>query len=292
MSILNQISQSQLSANTSSEGVQSDNKNNTNTDNTLLSPKDKIKVTSQIDPLKQSNLAPLPGSATGIFTSQINPLNKSNLAPISGSVRGISTSQINPLNKSNLGPVLNIPNNRVGVISQINPLNKSNLSPAPGSATSQNFIQTSFDGSKIIKQSIIPIINPTPEVAGWLFYSPDNEPASEPPINNGDTIFIADGIVTYNPNYTGALLTELYFNINSSDGTSYLTQFTELVSTGGTITISQGSNVVIYSGTSSDYVISDNPFLVLRVTRPEQMIQPASASFVLGLTINLTFNNT
>jgi hypothetical protein len=290
MSILNQIPQSQLSTNTSSEGVQSDNKNNTNTDNTLLSPKDKIKVTSQIDPLKQSNLAPLPGSATGIFTSQINPLNKSNLAPISGSVRGISTSQINPLNKSNLGPVSNIPNNRVGVISQINPLNKSNLSPAP--ATGQNFIQTSFDGSKITIQSIIPTPTTTPEVAGWLFYSPDNEPPLAPPVNNGDTIFIADGIVTYNPNYTGALLTELYFNINSSDGTSYLTQFTELVSTGGTITISQGSNVVIYSGNSSDYVIADNPFLVLRVTRPEQMIQPALASFVLGLTINLTFNNT
>jgi hypothetical protein len=133
---------------------------------------------------------------------------------------------------------------------------------------------------------------PTTESSGWLFYSPDNEPVLVPPVNNGDTIFIADGIVTYNPNYTGASLTELYFNINSSDGTSYLTQFTELVSTGGTITINQGNSIVIYSGTSSEYVIAGNPFLLLRVSREEQMIQSASTRFVSGSTINLTFNNT
>jgi hypothetical protein len=75
-------------------------------------------------------------------------------------------------------------------------------------------------------------------------------------------------------------------NNNTTNGTSYLTQFTELGTSGGTITISQGSSVAIYSGTSTDYS-SSGTYLQLVVNRSAQMIQSASTSFVSGSTINV-----
>jgi hypothetical protein len=137
-----------------------------------------------------------------------------------------------------------------------------------------------------------PQVTPTPSTTssitndGWLFYLPDNTIATVPPSNNGNTVFIINNTVVYNPNYTGGTQLELYFNNNTTIGTSYLTQFTELGASGGTITISQGSNIVIYSGTSGEYspggTISN-----LFVRRPEQMIQSASTPFVSGTTINV-----
>jgi outer membrane biosynthesis protein TonB len=139
-----------------------------------------------------------------------------------------------------------------------------------------------------------PTPTPTPTSGytsdGWLFYSPDNEPVLEPPSNNGNIVFIdqATGNGTYNPNYIGGLFS-LYFNENSSDGTSYVSQFSGLDTLGGTITINQGSSTAIYSGTSGDFQ-SSGIFTFLEVNRPEQMIQSASTPFVSGTTINLTFN--
>jgi hypothetical protein len=121
---------------------------------------------------------------------------------------------------------------------------------------------------------------------GWFFYLPDNTPGTVPPSNNGNTVFIINNTVVYNPNYTGGTQLELYFNNNTTSGTSYLTQFTELGTSGGTITISQGSSVVIYSGTSGEYS-PGGTFSNLFVNRPEQMIQSASTPFVSGTTINV-----
>jgi outer membrane biosynthesis protein TonB len=146
--------------------------------------------------------------------------------------------------------------------------------------------------------SVTPTLTPTPTPTptsgytsgGWLFYSPDNEPVLDPPSNNGNITFIvqATGNGTYNPNYTGGLFV-LYFNDNSSDGTSYASQFSGLDTMGGTITMSQGISTAIYSGTSGDFQ-SSGIFTFLEVNRPEQMIQSASTPFVSGTTINLTFN--
>jgi outer membrane biosynthesis protein TonB len=146
--------------------------------------------------------------------------------------------------------------------------------------------------------SVTPTLTPTPTPTptsgytsdGWLFYSPDNEPVLEPPSNNGNIVFgdQSTGNGTYNPNYTGGLFT-LYFNDNSSDGTSYASQFAGLDTMGGTITMSQGSSTAIYSGNSGDFQ-SAGIFTFLEVNRPEQMIQSASTPFVSGTTINLTFN--
>jgi Concanavalin A-like lectin/glucanases superfamily len=135
---------------------------------------------------------------------------------------------------------------------------------------------------------------PTPTVGyngpGWFFYSPDNQTVMTAPAANGNATFIntVGGLGTYSPNYTGSNLL-LYFNNNDSAGTSYLTQFQNLQTSGGTLTITQGSSVAIYSGISSDYQINGS-FFYLNVTRSAQMIQAASTRFVSGSTISLTFN--
>jgi hypothetical protein len=134
-----------------------------------------------------------------------------------------------------------------------------------------------------------PTPTPTPTSGttgdGWLFYSPDNSPVLAPPSNNGNTTFIYGSTGTYNPNYTGGTL-NLYFNTGTTIGTSYLSQFSTLNDSGGTITINQGSSTAIYSGTSLNYQINSG-FLVLSVSNSAQMIQSASTPFVSGTTINV-----
>jgi outer membrane biosynthesis protein TonB len=122
---------------------------------------------------------------------------------------------------------------------------------------------------------------------GWLFYGPEGPLSVGPPQNNGNTIFriLSGDIVTYNPNYTGTTM-EIYFNTGTTLGTSYLTQFQDLDANGGTLTASQGSNTVIYSGSSSQYNIGPG-FLLLQLTSFAQMVQSASTAFVSGTTINV-----
>jgi hypothetical protein len=146
-----------------------------------------------------------------------------------------------------------------------------------------------------------PTPTPTPTSGytndGWLFYLPEGPVLSEPPpINNGNTIFYYDpgSVSTYNPNYTGDTF-NLYFNTGTTLGTSYLIEFQNLVNSGGTITVTQGSNTVIYSGTSGQYQISSDVtggFFYLQVVGPSQMVQSASTPFVSGTTITLISNIT
>jgi hypothetical protein len=123
---------------------------------------------------------------------------------------------------------------------------------------------------------------------GWLFYEPEGDMTPAEPTANGNTYFIDNSgpITTYNPNYTGATL-GLYFNTGTTLGTSYLTQFQGLDATGGTMTISQGINTVIYSGASNRYNINPNGYLILEIVSPAQMILSAAAPFVSGTTINI-----
>ena len=155
------------------------------------------------------------------------------------------------------------------------------------------YISASVNGPGVTPTPTSTSVTPTPTPTsgytsdGWLFYSPDNQPVLTAPTNNGNTTFIdtGGGNGTYNPNYTGGTL-NIYFNNNTSAGTSYASQFSTLDTAGGTITISQGSSTAIYSGTSSQYNIPGN-FLQLVVTNPAQMIQSASTPFVSGTSINV-----
>lgn len=134
--------------------------------------------------------------------------------------------------------------------------------------------------------SVTPTPTPTSGATGngWLFYTAEG-PIAGPPTSNGDTIFVVAGNSVFNPNYTGTPF-NMFFNVNNNVGTSYLSQFQQLDTNGGTITLSQGSNIAIYSGTASDYVANPQ-YMQLIVNSPVQMIQSASTPFVSGTTINL-----
>ena len=163
-----------------------------------------------------------------------------------------------------------------------------------GSGANADSINVVVGGAGVTPTPTATSVTPTPTPTsgstgvGWFFYSPNNQPVLDPPSNNGDTTFIntGDGYGTYNPNYTGGTLS-LYFNNNDRAGTSYASQFSTLVTAGGTMTISQGSSTVIYSGTSTDYQSAGGTFTFLNVTRSAQMIQSASTPFVSGTSINV-----
>ena len=128
---------------------------------------------------------------------------------------------------------------------------------------------------------------PTPTSGGgWFFFFANGATVTRAPNNNGETVFY-DGLgnSVYNPNYTSGILRLSFNNINTA-GTSYASQFSTLNNSGGTITISQGSSTVIYSGTSTDYV-GNATLIRLDVTSSAQMIQSASTQFVSGTTINV-----
>jgi hypothetical protein len=135
--------------------------------------------------------------------------------------------------------------------------------------------------------SVTPTPTPTSGYTsgGWLFYTPEGA-IQGPPSSSGNTIFVgSNGFSTFNPNYTGGTL-NIYFNQDNTAGTSYLTQFQGLDASGGTLTISQGGNTVIYSGSPAQYNLPGN-FLGLAVNSSVQMIQSASTPFVSGTTINV-----
>ena len=129
-----------------------------------------------------------------------------------------------------------------------------------------------------------PTSSPAPAGAGWFFYTPEGI-IQGPPTSNGNTIFLANGVSTFNPNFTGTPI-NMFFNVNNNVGTSYLTQFQQLDTNGGTITMSQGGSTAIYSGSSTDYTLNP-PYISFNVNSSAQMIQSASTAFVSGTTINL-----
>jgi len=169
------------------------------------------------------------------------------------------------------------------------PTNTPTNSETPTQTPSVTPTNTPTNTQTPTSTSVTPTPTPTSGYTsdGWLFYSPDNQPVLTAPSNNGNTTFFntGSGNGTYSPNYTGGTL-NIYFNNNTANGTSYLTQFQGLDTTGGTMTISQGSSVAIYSGISTNYQVLGSYFL-LTVNNSAQMIQSASTRFVSGTTINV-----
>ena len=172
-------------------------------------------------------------------------------------------------------------------------INTGNYNYSWGAGAGQSFVLT-IGGAGVTPTPTATSVTPTPTPTsgatgdGWLFYGPEGPITVGPPDNNGNSIFVIQSTttVTYNPNYTGATL-NIYFNSGTTLGTSYLTQFQGLDVSGGTLTASQGSNTVIYSGNSSEYVVSPTGFLQLTLNRTAQMVQSASTPFVSGTSINV-----
>jgi hypothetical protein len=135
---------------------------------------------------------------------------------------------------------------------------------------------------------------PTPPggSGSWYFYSDEGTLNAPPPVADGNSIFIIDGtprVETYNPNKSSGT-NEIYFNLSDSAGVDYTTQFNALV-TGGTLTITQGSNVARYTSLISGtfFVDSINGFFILQTGPATQTLSSASP-FVSGSPITLTFS--
>lgn len=137
--------------------------------------------------------------------------------------------------------------------------------------------------------------------SGWQFYYTEGPLAGiNPPLNNGEVIFVINipaSSATYDPNYyigSGGQR-QILFNENQSDGSSYLSAFNTLVSLGGTVSISQEANTVIYSGAGGGAGIFfiqtqglTNMFTIN--TQAATLVQPASSPFISGTPITLTIS--
>jgi len=131
--------------------------------------------------------------------------------------------------------------------------------------------------------------------AGWEFYYTEGPIGSTPPpVNNGEAIFFYNTAqtITYNPNYSGIGSFQILFNENQADGTSSLSAFNALASSGGTVAMSQGSNTAIYSGIAAVYFVQNfgaANALVINASAAT-LVQASSAPFTSGTPITLTIS--
>jgi hypothetical protein len=142
-----------------------------------------------------------------------------------------------------------------------------------------------------------PTPTPTPTTTGageWYFYSDEGSLDADPPVSDGNTIFLINGtpkVETYNPNKSNGV-NEIYFNLDDSNGTNYTTQFTELATNGGTISITQGANTVTYTSTTPGafFVESVGGFFLIQ-TGPSTQTVTSASPFVFGTPISITFGS-
>jgi hypothetical protein len=149
-------------------------------------------------------------------------------------------------------------------------------------------------------------ISPTPTptttsggagVGAWYFYSGEGTLDAAPPLSDGNSIFLIRNNLTnevtetFNPNKSDGV-NEIYFNLDDSNGVNYTTQFTELATNGGTISITQGANSVTYTSTTPGafFVESGAGFFLLN-TGPSTQTVTSANPFVLGDPISITFGS-
>jgi hypothetical protein len=131
-------------------------------------------------------------------------------------------------------------------------------------------------------------------VGAWYFYSDEGNINAAPPTENGNAIFLINGspkVETFNPNKSNGV-NEIYFNLDDSNGTNYTTQFTQLATNGGTISITQGANSVTYTSTTPGtfFVQTLEGFFIMQTGPATQTVTSASP-FVFGSPISITFGS-
>ena len=130
---------------------------------------------------------------------------------------------------------------------------------------------------------------------GWYFYSDEGALNADPPINNGNVIFRLQESPqdeTYNPNKDSGT-GQLYFNRYDIDGVDYLTQFTNLQTNGGTLSITQNGKTATYTTTNPNmFIYVNNPPNDFLFVNTSLLTQTATASspFVSGAPITLSFS--
>jgi hypothetical protein len=85
----------------------------------------------------------------------------------------------------------------------------------------------------------------------WYFYSDEGGLDANPPESNGNAIFLISNndtlTETFNPN-TAEII---YLNVNDSSGLSYQTQFNNLKTLGGTISLVQNGNMATFTSVAN-----------------------------------------
>jgi hypothetical protein len=150
----------------------------------------------------------------------------------------------------------------------------------------------------VVVGGISPTPTPTPTSGGagigaWYFYSDEGNINAAPPTANGNAIFLINGspkVETFNPNKSNGV-NEIYFNLDDSNGTNYTTQFTQLATNGGTISITQGANSVTYTSTTPGtfFVQTLEGFFIMQTGPATQTVTSANP-FVFGDPISLSFS--
>jgi len=128
-----------------------------------------------------------------------------------------------------------------------------------------------------------PTNTPNPPTS-YLFYRPEGG-APQAPLNNGGLMLVAGGdVVTYNPNDSF----EIVFTEIDKSGTSH-PEYNDLLTYGGSITLTQGGNTYIASGDSGFFSYTVNPGgSSYYAASYLDVIQLSSNPFVSGSTIFLT----
>jgi hypothetical protein len=126
----------------------------------------------------------------------------------------------------------------------------------------------------------------------WYFYYSEGA-TPPPPTSDGNALFVLQSppnTGTYNPNKSDGAY-QIYFNLTDSAGTDYTAQFTALAANGGTLTMTQGSNVARYTSVipGTFFVESSGGFFIMQTGPATQTLSSASP-FVSGSPITLTFS--
>jgi len=120
-------------------------------------------------------------------------------------------------------------------------------------------------------------------MGSWYFYYTEGPLTVGAPTGNGNAIFrnLTDATQVFEPNFSNGT-GELYFCTKDSSGTSFNTQFSNLQTNGGTLTITQGSNSAIFtSPTGNNFVYNPggggaNGFLMIRSSQNITQTQTCS----------------
>jgi len=128
----------------------------------------------------------------------------------------------------------------------------------------------------------------------WYFYAAEGELIDGPPTTDGQAIFtdnLPEGStnVTFNPNKSGGV-NFLNFNLQDSTGTDYTTQFTNLQTNGGTVSVIQNGIIATYTLTAGMAFIQNPPGFAAINTGAATQTVTATSNFVYADPISIVFS--
>jgi hypothetical protein len=162
----------------------------------------------------------------------------------------------------------------------------------PGSAGNYANISEALSFLTTSPFGVINYTGGAPAGAGWLFYANEGPLIDPPPTTDGQVIFTdnlpAGGTnVTFNPNKSAGV-NYLNFNLRDSDGVDYTTEFTNLQTGGGTISVTQNGDTATYVLTPGmAFIQNPEGFAVINAAAATQTVS-SSAPFVYGDPITIT----